>query len=108
MPTVFTLSRRNLLKAGLTTTTGLLLPPWSGHDALAAEELHTLRYRLLRDTDLLNVEIRFINFRREKQLIWPLGLGQSLIAVILPPQNIAEAIFDEVHRDPNFENDPIL
>lgn len=102
-------SRRQFLHFGATVGTGLLLPSViSG--AEAAEDLPTYAYRLLRDTDLLNVEVRFINFKLSDTRplkLRPLGEGQSSIALIFPPQNLAEAIFDERHDDANFENDPI-
>lgn len=104
----FDLSRRNLIKGGAAAGASLLAPGTFGRTAQAAQDLPTLSYRLLRDTDLLNVEVRFINFRRVSgNLVTPIGLGQSSIAVVLPPQNFAEAIFDERHRDTAFENDPI-
>lgn len=99
-------SRREFLQAGLSAGAGLLLPTGI-IGAHAAEELPTLSYRLLRDDDLLNVEVRFINFGNVGQRLLPLGEGQSSIAVIFPPQNLAEAIFDERHDDLDFENDPI-
>ncbi|UFZ06355.1 hypothetical protein LQG66_08680 [Bradyrhizobium ontarionense] len=101
-------SRRDFLKIGLTTAGGLALQGGLLGPGFAMERLPTLAYRLLRDTDFLNVEVRFINFERKDGNLLPLGLGQSSVAVIFPPQNLAEAIFDERHA-PNsgFENDPL-
>ncbi|MGU3543371.1 hypothetical protein ACLBYE_10345 [Methylobacterium sp. A52T] len=102
------MSRRNLIQGSAAAGASLLTQGTFGMAAQAAQDLPTLSYRLLRDTDLLNVEVRFINFRLASgSLLTPIGLGQSSIAVILPPQNLAEAIFDERHRDQAFENDPI-
>jgi hypothetical protein len=101
-------SRRDFLKIGFTTAGGLALQGGLLGPSFASEELPTLAYRLLRDTDFLNVEVRFVNFECRDGLLRPLGLGQSSVVVVFPPQNLAEAIFDEVHRDPaRFENDPI-
>lgn len=100
-------SRRDFLQGSAAAGVSLLLPDAFSDAAHASEELPTLSYRLLRDKDLLNVEVRFVNFRLDKGMLAPIGLGQSAIAVVLPPQNLAEAIFDERHDDPAFENDPI-
>ena len=100
-------SRRKFLQAGLGVGAGVLLPQEFGHPAWAAEDLPTRSYRLLRYSDFLNVEVRFVNFRLTDQWLEPLGLGQSSVVVVFPPQNLAEAIFDERHNDPDYENDPI-
>jgi hypothetical protein len=101
-------SRRDFLKVSATTAGGLVLQSQLYGSVFATEGLPTIPYRLLRQADFLNVEVRFINFKREDGKLKPLGLGQSSIAVIFPPQNLAEAIFDEVHQpDSEFENDPI-
>lgn len=100
-------SRRDFLKVGAAAAGGLALQSGLHGSVFATEGLKTRAYRLLRQSDFLNVEVRFVNFDEADGLLKPLGMGQSSIAVIFPPQNLAEAIFDEVHNDSTFENDPI-
>ena len=109
------LSRRSFLKhSGTAVAGGMLLTRLETHLAKAMEEAADSSYtfRLVRDLDLLQAEIRFIRFKQyidcQEPYMEPDGFGDSLVAIRLPPQNLAEAIFDEVHQNADtLENDDL-
>ncbi len=71
-----TLTRREFLKAG-TTGSGLLLlaDPTVAGDIGA--ELPTFRFQVRRDSDLLSLYFRFVNFDRRGDMLHALGSGRS-------------------------------
>jgi len=112
--TSWRLSRRSFLRVGgATAAGGMLWARWGGEwaEALGVANRDSLTFRLVGDVDLLQLEVRFIRFRRndetDPQWLEPSGFGDSLVAVRLPAQNLAEAIFDEVHKTPELENDDL-
>lgn len=97
--------RRKFLQASALAGTVAAFPAAIIPPAWAREDLPTLPFRILRATDLLNLEVRFHNFQRKQNLLRPLGLGQSTIVLLFPPQNVAEAVFDDYEgTDPLYEN----
>src|SRR5437867_10594240 len=98
------LTRREFLAAGSAGITGALLADDFG--SIAAPSRHVFRVR--RDRDLLDLEIEFVNFREVGgQWLRSAPAGRSRVIVHFPPQNLAEAIFDEVHKLNDFEIDPL-
>ena len=64
-------------------------------------------FRVIRDDDLMQLEFHFLRWRRMNGKLRAMGTGDSLIAVRFPPQNLAEAIFEEKHDEEGFENAPL-
>lgn len=97
-PQVKAASRRGLFRRELLQG-GAILGTAAGFSAVssawAREDLPMLSFRVLRAADLLNLEARFHNFSKQQNLLKPLGLGQSTVVLHFPPQNIAEAVFDD-------------
>src|SRR4051794_5862385 len=70
-------------------------------------ELPTFRFRVQRDQDLLSLGFSFINFERHDDELRAVGLGQSLLVVRFPPQNLAESVFDREPDSKQFEFTPL-
>ncbi len=104
MPILFT--RRHFLKGGLLTAGAVVLPSSRLLGALT-DDVAPITFRVVRDDDLLNLEIQFVGFFKRPGQLVPLGMGRSAIVAVFPPQNVAEALFDEVHNFRDYENDPL-
>lgn len=98
------LTRREFLAAGSVSVAGMLFADQFG--ATAQTQRHVFRVR--RDCDLLDLEIEFVNFR-EVSGRWLQSAAASLSWVIVhfPPQNLAEAIFNDPGGDDVFEVKPL-
>jgi hypothetical protein len=70
-------------------------------------ELPTHRFRVCRDEDFFDLEFSFINFELRDHRLLALGHGSSSVVVRFPPQNLAEAIFDEVHQPASDNKDKV-
>src|SRR5687767_11272600 len=102
-------TRRQFVAASAMGTCGVLMTeaPLLAEDL--GEELPTHRFRVRRDSDLLSLELSFVNFERRGDILHSLGGGRSLVIVRFPPQNLAEARFDKsAHekKEPGLEKDP--
>ncbi len=101
------LSRRTFLSVGTAGFVGsALLPEFLKAVGLSVDD--SIIVRLVRDVDLMQLEARFIRFRKRDGWLEPLPSGGSLVALRFPPQNLAEAIFDEIpHPASAMENGPL-
>lgn len=69
----------------------------------------TFVVRVRRAFDLLDLELAFIGFREHDQHLVASPGSRPLVAVHFPPQNLAEAIFDEKHDlQSEHEVDPLV
>ena len=90
------LTRREFFAASSLGAVGMLSADEFGTVATAPRHV----FRVRRDRDLLDLEIEFVNFREVGgHSLRSAAAGRSRIIVHFPPQNLAEAIFDEVHKD---------
>jgi hypothetical protein len=99
------LTRREFLSIGAVGAIGVVFLAELAQ-AIGSEIRDSLVYRLNRDVDLMQLEVCFIRFRRKGNDLEPIGSGDSLVALRFPPQNLAEAIFDEV-PNAEFETKPL-
>jgi hypothetical protein len=74
---------------------------------LSAAGWVSFKTSVVRPADLLTMDLEFVNLERQNGTLVRTPAGQALIILTLPPQNLAEALFQEVHSDRNFENDPL-
>lgn len=88
-------SRREFLQVGAMGTVGLLTTA----DPTSADNIHsglpTFFFRARRGRDLVDLELRFINFTTQEDELVALGGGESKIVVRFPPQHLAEAAFTD-------------
>jgi hypothetical protein len=95
------ISRRHFLQAGVVGAVGVFVTRDPGFADDVRSGLPTFFFRTRRGRDLLDVELRFVNFTIQGTELVALGSGESKVVVRFPPQHLAEAAFTD--PDPQSE-----